>query len=35
MDALGVVYAQYWLKPKLEKKSNVGFGNHQSILLSP
>jgi hypothetical protein len=23
MDALGNVYAQYWLKPKLEKRFNV------------
>lgn len=23
MDALGIVYAQYWLNPKLEKSFNV------------
>jgi hypothetical protein len=23
MDALGIVYTQYWLKPKLEKRFNV------------
>jgi len=23
MDALGVIYLQYWLQPKLEKKFNV------------
>jgi len=24
MDALGVIYSQYWLQPKLEKRFNVG-----------
>jgi len=24
MDALGVIYPQYWLQPKLEKRFNVG-----------
>jgi len=29
MDALGIVYPQCWLQPKLEKKVQCSFGNHQ------